>query len=62
MTPITKDQWKSVARNAVFAGVSAFVIFLSTSADPFSKTALKAGAVLALTTAIKIVEKLFTQS
>lgn len=61
ITPITKDQWVSVVKNAVVAGVSTFVVALQASGD-VSRTAFYSAAVAAVAAAIKVVEKSFTDA
>mgnify|MGYP006935522770 CR=1 FL=1 len=59
ISPITKTQWISVAKNAVIAGVSAFAVSLQASGD-VSKPVLISAAVAFVTAAVKTIEKAFT--
>ncbi len=58
-TPITKDQWKSVARNSVFTFLSVFFVTLQVQ-GALDKKALLAAASAAGMAALKIVEKSLT--
>lgn len=60
MTPLTKNQWKSVLINSLLAFVSAFlpVIVYSTNLD---KAAISGAVVAGLMAAFKVLEKLGTE-
>lgn len=59
ITPISKDQWVSVVKNAIIAGAAAFVTALQATGD-VSRTALYSACATAVAAAIKVVEKSFT--
>lgn len=59
-TPITREQWKSVARNSVFAFASVFIATLQDS-GALDKKAVLAAATAAGMAVIKIVEKSLTE-
>lgn len=60
MTPLTKNQWKSVLLNSAFAFLSAFlpVIVYSTNLD---KAAISGALVAGFMAAFKVLEKLGTE-
>ena len=61
LSPITKEQWVSVVKNSVLAGVAAFVATWVVTADPFSKAGVFAAVSAAGMAVFKTVEKAFTQ-
>jgi hypothetical protein len=60
ITTITKEQWKSIVRNSIFAGLTTFVLVLQSSAS-LDKKAVFAAATAAGMSIFKIVEKAFTE-
>lgn len=56
MTALTKDQWKSVLLNSVFAFAAAFVPVLAAS-DNLDKAALTGAATAGVMAVLKVVEK-----
>lgn len=58
---ISKEQWVSVVKNAVFAGVAAFAVAFQASGE-VSKTAFYSAVVAGVTAVIKIVEKTFSEA
>lgn len=60
-TPITKEQWQSVARNSVFAFLSVFIATLQVS-GALDKKAVLAAASAAGMAVLKIVEKSLTDA
>ena len=61
MTPLSKEQWLSVVRNAVFAFAATFSTSLSVSGE-LNRSALFSAATAGLMAAFKVVEKLFTKA
>lgn len=59
MTPLTKNQWKSVAINTLFAFGASFIPVLVAS-ENLDKAALTGAATAGLMSAIKILQKAFT--
>lgn len=57
---LDKSQWKSVAKNAVLAGVSGFTVFWAASGYSLDKAALKGAVVAGAMALVKFVEKLLT--
>lgn len=55
MTPLTRDQWKSVAINTGFAFVAAFVPVLAAS-DNLDKAALVGAATAGVMAALKVLQ------
>jgi len=62
ISPITKDQWKSVVKNALIAGASTFVTLWAATNFSLSKATLIGCAGTAIAAAVKVVEKLFTEA
>lgn len=62
ISALSKQQWVSVAKNAVFSGAAAFLIILEANQFNINKVTLMAGGAAALTAIIKFVEKLLTPS
>ena len=60
LSPITKGQWISVAKNAIIAGLASFLIVWQSQSNPFGKDALVAGGIALVTAIIKTIEKAFT--
>lgn len=58
-TPITKDQWVSVAKNSLFAFLSVFIVTLQVQGT-LDKKAFLAAASAAGMAVLKIVEKSLT--
>lgn len=59
MTPISKDQWRSIGVNTLLAFISTVVTTLSLT-DKIDQAAIVAALVAGLMAALKIVQKLFT--
>lgn len=59
ISPISKNQWKSVLRNAIFAFVSAFVPVLLYS-DNLDRAAITGGVVAGIMAVLKVCEKSLT--
>lgn len=60
LSPITKEQWISVAKNSILAGLAAFFVALQASGT-LDKKAYLAAATAAGMAIFKVVEKSFTQ-
>lgn len=58
---ITKEQWVSVVKNAIIAGVATFGVALQASGE-VSRTAVYSAIVAGVAAVIKIVEKAFTEA
>ncbi len=58
VSPLTRSQWVSVAKNALFAGLSAFAVAIQVQG--LTRPGLEAAAVAGVTAALKVVEKLFS--
>lgn len=61
ISTITKDQWVSIAKNSVIAGLAAFATSLQMSND-VSQPALVSAGVAGVTAIIKVIEKAFTEA
>lgn len=61
ITPLTRNQWISVVKNAIIAGVAAFGVALQASGE-VSRTAVYSAIVASVAAAIKIVEKAFSEA
>ena len=61
LSPITKEQWVSVVKNAIIAGVASLGAALQQSGD-LNKATLTAAIVAAGAAIIKVVEKAFTEA
>lgn len=61
ISKITKEQVKSIVTNSLIAGVVAFVGVWATTSQPYSKTALIAGAMAAGMAVAKTIQKAFTE-
>lgn len=61
ITPLTRNQWISVVKNAIIAGVAAFGVALQASGE-VSRTAVYSAIVAGVAAAIKIVEKAFSEA
>jgi hypothetical protein len=55
-SPLTKNQWKSVALNTFFAFVAAFGVVLTESAS-FDKATVTAALIAGLVSSFKVIEK-----
>lgn len=60
LSTISREQWVSVVKNAVIAGVAAFGVALQASGE-VSRTAVYSAIVAGVTAVIKIVEKSFVE-
>lgn len=60
ITPLTRNQWISVVKNAIIAGVAAFGVALQASGE-VSRTAVYSAIVAGAAAVIKIVEKAFSE-
>lgn len=60
LSPITKDQWISVVKNSLLAGLAAFFVALQASGT-LDKKAYLAAATAAGMAVFKVVEKAFSQ-
>ena len=60
LTPLTKAQWISVARNSLFAFIATFVTIVSASGN-FDGSTLVAAATAGVMAVLKIVEKALTE-
>ena len=61
LSPITVEQWKKVAKAAVYSFVSAVLAGLVVLDNPFSKEAIFAVVVSAFNTALVTVKQAFTK-
>lgn len=61
LSVITKEQWVSVVKNAIIAGVAAFGVAFQANGD-VSRTAFYSAVVAGVTAVIKVVEKAFTEA
>jgi len=61
ISPISKQQWISIIKNSVIAGLAAFATSLQFSND-ISKPAVITASVAALTAIAKTIEKAFTEA
>ena len=60
LSPLTKTQWYSVARNTLFAGLAGFVTAWQASGYATDKSVLVACATAGLMAILKVVEKLLS--